>query len=118
MLDHDACKKLAAWFDDRWNDHWCLDISAELVNAIEESWAREVPLPPYHIYINIAYHLAQEARAGLAEFRIPPPRNASNVRSWRKLTWLAGETGHQRLKFAVMQNTTPFNDVVGCSLQQ
>src|SRR5262249_39218653 len=33
---------------------------------------REVPLPPYHIYIKIAYHLAQEARAGLAEFRIPP----------------------------------------------
>lgn len=49
-----------------------MDISAELVNAIQESWAREVPLPPYHIYIKIAYHLAQEARAGLAEFRIPP----------------------------------------------
>ena len=72
VLDHDASKKLAAWFDNRWNDKWCLDISAELVHAIEESWAREVPLPPYHIYIKMAYHLAQEARAGLAEFRIPP----------------------------------------------
>jgi PLD-like domain len=40
VLDHDACKKLAAWFEDRWNDHWCLDISAELVHAIEESWSR------------------------------------------------------------------------------
>jgi phospholipase D-like protein len=72
VLDHDASKKLAAWFHDRWNDKWCLDISAELVNAIEESWAREVPLPPYHIYMKMAYHLAQEARDGLAEFRIPP----------------------------------------------
>jgi superfamily II DNA or RNA helicase len=71
VLDHDAGKKLAAWFENRWNDKWCLDISAELVNAIEESWAREVSLPPYHIYIKMAYHLAQEARAGLAEFRIP-----------------------------------------------
>jgi superfamily II DNA/RNA helicase len=45
---------------------------AELVQVIEESWAREEPLPPYHIYVKMAYHLAQEARAGLSEFRIPP----------------------------------------------
>ena len=30
VLDHDACQKLANWFEDRWNDRWCLDISAEL----------------------------------------------------------------------------------------
>jgi hypothetical protein len=72
VLDHDAAKKLAGWFDDRWNDRWCVDISAELVQVIEESWAREVPLPPYQIYVKMAYHLAQEARAGLSEFRIPP----------------------------------------------
>jgi len=71
ILDHDACLKLAKWFDDRWNDRWCLDISDELVQIINESWAREEPIPPYHIYIKMAYHLSQEARAGLAEFRIP-----------------------------------------------
>ncbi|MCD6486826.1 MAG: hypothetical protein J7K35_05815, partial [Syntrophobacterales bacterium] len=71
VLDHDACRKLALWFEDRWNDHWCLDISDELVSIIEESWAREEPIPPYHIYIKMAYHLSQEARAGLSEFRIP-----------------------------------------------
>jgi len=71
VLDHDACRKLALWFKDRWNDRWCLDISEELVNIIEESWAREEPIPPYHIYIKMAYHLSQEARAGLSEFRIP-----------------------------------------------
>lgn len=71
VLDHDACNKLAAWFEDRWNDHWCLDISDELVRIIEESWAREALIPPYHIYIKMAYHLSQEARAGLSEFRIP-----------------------------------------------
>ncbi|MGH9908192.1 MAG: SNF2-related protein, partial [Pyrinomonadaceae bacterium] len=26
---------------------------------------------PYHVYLKMAYHLAQEARAGLSEFRIP-----------------------------------------------
>jgi len=71
VLDHDACQKLAKWFEDRWKDRWCLDISQELVNIIEESWARETPLSPYHIYVKMAYHLSQEARAGLAEFSIP-----------------------------------------------
>ena len=71
VLDHDACQKLAKWFDDRWNDNWCLDISNELAQIIEESWAREVQPPPYHIYLKMAYHLSQEARAGLSEFRIP-----------------------------------------------
>ncbi len=60
------------WFDDQWNDKWCIDISAELVEIIEQSWAREEIIPPYHIYVKIAYHLAQEARYGLSEFRIPP----------------------------------------------
>jgi len=71
VLDHDACNKLAKWFEDRWNDKWCIDISEELVKIIKESWAREDLIPPYHIYIKMAYHLAQEARAGLSEFQIP-----------------------------------------------
>lgn len=71
VLDHDACNKLARWFEDRWNDNWCIDISEELVIIIKESWAREDLIPPYHIYIKMAYHLAQEARAGLSEFQIP-----------------------------------------------
>lgn len=71
VLDYDACLKLEKWFEDRWNDRWCLDISKELMSIIEESWAREIPLSPYHIYIKMAYHLSQEARVGLAEFNIP-----------------------------------------------
>ena len=71
VLDQDACQKLAAWFEDRWNDRWCVDISDELAAIIEQSWAREQLIPPHHIYVKIAYHLSQEARAGLTEFRIP-----------------------------------------------
>ena len=71
VLDHDATQKLAQWFNDRWEDRWCIDISDELVQVIEESWAREELVPPYYIYLKIAYHLSQDARAGLAEFRIP-----------------------------------------------
>ncbi len=71
VLDDDASRKLAKWFEDRWKDKWCLDISEELAAIIEESWARPTLIPPYHIYLKIAYHLAQEARAGVSEFRIP-----------------------------------------------
>ena len=62
VLEHDACLKLKKWFNDRWNDKWCLDISEELVSIIEESWAREELLPPYYIYLKMAYYLAQDVK--------------------------------------------------------
>lgn len=71
VMDQDACDKLAAWFEERWNDRLCIDISQELADIIDESWAREDLIPPYHLYLKIAYHLSREARAGLSEFRLP-----------------------------------------------
>lgn len=71
VVDSDSCDKLEDWFEDRWNDRWCIDISKELIEIIEQSWAREERILPYHIYIKMAYHLSQEARAGLTEFQIP-----------------------------------------------
>lgn len=72
VLDHDATDKLARWFEDRWQDRWCVDITKELIQVIDESWARQNCPPPYHVYVKMAYHLAEEARAGLSEFSIPP----------------------------------------------
>ena len=71
VLDHDSTTKLSEWFEDRWNDRLCVDITKELIEIIEESWAREDLIPPYHVYLKMAYHLSHEARAGLTEFRIP-----------------------------------------------
>jgi superfamily II DNA or RNA helicase len=71
VLDGDACRKLDRWFTERWEDRWSLDISEELADIIDTSWAREETLPPYYIYLKMAYHLSQEARAGLTEFSIP-----------------------------------------------
>ena len=39
VLEQDACQKLARWFEDRWKDNFCIDISEELARIIEESWA-------------------------------------------------------------------------------
>jgi len=71
VLDHDACEKLRQWFEDRWSDRWCLDITQELADLIEESWAREEIIPPYHIYLKMAYHLSREAQTAISEFSIP-----------------------------------------------
>jgi Helicase conserved C-terminal domain/PLD-like domain/SNF2-related domain len=71
VVEQDAGQKLQNWFSERWNDHWCIDISDELASIIEESWAREKLLSPYLIYLKMAYHLSGDARAGLAEFRLP-----------------------------------------------
>ena len=71
VMDQDAANKLAIWFDNRWKDRWCIDITDELIEIIDNSWASEKPRLPYHIYLKIAYHLSQEARAGLNEYRLP-----------------------------------------------
>ncbi len=82
ILDHDATNKLQKWFDDRWKDYGCIDISRELAEIIDNSWAREELIPPYHIYLKIAYHLSYEAIAGLSEFRIP--REFNNLFDFQK----------------------------------
>ncbi len=71
VLDLDAAQKLARWFDDRWSDRWCLDISAELADIIDQSWARPDLLPPYHIYLKMAWHLSEEARDSQHRFKLP-----------------------------------------------
>jgi hypothetical protein len=36
---------------DRWDESRALDISDDLIDVIEESWASERLLPPYHVYL-------------------------------------------------------------------
>ena len=70
VVEGDACQKLAKWFEERWENQWCLDISEELVEIIDASWAGG-QISPYEIYIKIAWHLSEPAREGLTEYRIP-----------------------------------------------
>jgi len=71
VVEQDAAEKLDNWFEARWEDRWCVDISEELVHILEESWAGESTIPPYYIYLKIAYHLSQEARSGIGNYIIP-----------------------------------------------
>lgn len=70
--DLDQAQKFASWFDDRWNDRFCLDITEELINVIDNSWAAERDILPYYIYLKVAYHLSEEARNGIKEFTLTP----------------------------------------------
>ena len=69
--DSDSAEKLASWFDDRWEDKFCLDITKELIEIIDNSWAGDKEIPHYYIYLKTAYHLSEEARSGIKEFSIP-----------------------------------------------
>ena len=69
--DSDSARKLSRWFDDRWNDRFCIDITQELVEAIDNSWAGEDIIPPYYIYLKTAYHLSADARNGIKELVLP-----------------------------------------------
>lgn len=69
--EQDAALKLVEWFDNRWKDRWCIDITKELIEIIDESWASEKTVSPYHIYLKMAYHLSREAQAGINQFKLP-----------------------------------------------
>jgi superfamily II DNA or RNA helicase len=71
VVDGDAAKKLTRWFQDRWDDNRSIDISLELAQIIDESWASVQLFSPYHVYLKMAYNLSREARAGISEFRLP-----------------------------------------------
>src|SRR5262249_20650767 len=71
VADNDAGNKLVKWFNDRWCKPGCLDIPKNLIAVIKESGPGERLLPPYYIYLKVAWHLSQDARDGVKEFRIP-----------------------------------------------
>ena len=71
VLDQESCLSLSNWFEDKWQDQFSHDISEEIIKLIEESWAGAELLPPYHIYMKMAWHLSEDARKGLTDFFIP-----------------------------------------------
>ncbi|MBI1182712.1 NgoFVII family restriction endonuclease [bacterium] len=75
VFEKDAADKLAQWFQDRWDDRFAIDITDELAEIIDESWAGEKVIPPYYIYLKIAWHLSQEAQTGEKNFEIPEEFN-------------------------------------------
>ena len=70
VLEQDAAKKLSRWFEERWNDRLCIDFTKEIIEILENSWAREDSIKPYYIYLKMAYHLSQDAINGITSFNL------------------------------------------------
>jgi len=66
-------QQYAKWFTDRWNDNYSFDITKDLIDALDASWASVSGPSPYEIYLKIMYHLSREARKGVSEYHLPPP---------------------------------------------
>lgn len=96
VLDQDAANKLAKWFNDRWKDRWCIDITEELIEIIDNSWAADRLLKPFHIYLKIAYHLSREARAGINEFKLPKIFQQELLEFQQKAVLVAAHHLHKR----------------------
>ena len=65
VQDSDATSKLATWFDERWADRFSLDITAEIIDLIEQSWADESQPTPFEVYLKVCHSLSQDARDGM-----------------------------------------------------
>lgn len=65
VQDSDATTKLAAWFDQRWDDPFSLDITAEVIDLIESSWADDQQPTPFEVYLKVCHSLSQDARDGM-----------------------------------------------------
>lgn len=72
VVDSDGAAKLDGWFEDRWADKFSIDVTADLIEIIDESWASETPLTPYEVYLKVCWHLSRDVREGLIEYTLPP----------------------------------------------
>ena len=72
FTDGNDTELLVNWFEDRWNDKFCIDITDDLIDAIDNSWASTRVIPPYYIYLKTAYWLSQDARAGISSYQLDP----------------------------------------------
>ena len=106
VVEQDAANKLASWFDDRWKDRWCIDITEELVEIIDNSWAADRLVSPFYIYLKMAYHLSREARAGINEFKLPKVFQKELLEFQQKAVLVAAHHLHKR-------NGVMVGDVVG-----
>ena len=65
VQDGDAIAKLAAWFEDRWKDPFSLEISAEIIQLLAESWADPNQPSPFEVYLKVCHSISEDPRDGL-----------------------------------------------------
>ncbi|MFH5822297.1 helicase-related protein [Georgenia sp. AZ-5] len=72
VVDNVAAADLAQWFEERWNDRFSREVTKEILDLLDESWATPVVRRPYEVFLKVCYDLSRDVREGLAEYSIPP----------------------------------------------
>ena len=106
VTENDAAAKLARWFDERWSDPLCEDITAELAEIIHQSWAGRIR-DPHHIYIKTAWHLSREEMEAAENFAIPAEFKRALLPFQARAVQLAAQRLNRRERGVVV------GDVVG-----
>lgn len=70
VVDHQGSQVLSSWFEDLWNDKFSREISTELLDLLDESWATTKTRRPYEVYLKVCYDLSRDVREGLAEYSL------------------------------------------------
>jgi superfamily II DNA or RNA helicase len=96
VVEQDAAEKLQRWFDRHWEDKFALDLTERLLELLENSWASERAVRPYLVYLKMAYHLSEEAREGLREFKLPKVFDGKLLDFQKAAVSLAARILHQR----------------------
>lgn len=96
VVEQDAASKLQNWFDERWNDELAFDITEELAQLVENSWAGLDAVRPFLVYLKIAFHLCEEARQGEREFKLPKVFQGVLLDFQEKAVSLAAHHLHRR----------------------
>lgn len=64
--------ELTEWFEDLWNDRYTINIDADLLDIIDNSWAAPEPRSPYDVYLKTCFSMSHDVRAGLLQYEISP----------------------------------------------
>lgn len=62
--DREKGDELAAWFNSHWEEVFSIDITEELIDVLEASWAALPNPSPRSVHLRIAYELSRDARSG------------------------------------------------------
>lgn len=62
--DTQKATELLDWFNNRWDDVFTIDITDQLIDVLENSWAHEPQPSPRLVHLKMAYELSRDARSG------------------------------------------------------
>jgi superfamily II DNA or RNA helicase len=71
VTDKDAAWKVDTWFEKLWSERTTLDVTAEILALLQESWASDDQRTPYEVFLKVCHSLSKDVREGNASYSLP-----------------------------------------------